>query len=80
MNSPYGDHPKLWIELCDGLIEYAEHDKELKDGLAWIDRKFNDNGKNSIYDIILAVLSHDGVQSENIKSFMKDLMRKEKND
>ena len=63
-------------KFCDELILMSEHDKELKDGLQWLEKQFSDDGKNSIYDIIWKhiIMRHDDSE-ERLSSFMKNLTR-----
>ena len=76
---------KHWITFCDELILASGQDQELRMGLAWLDKRFNDGGKLSMYEILWRVIFTNpkrfvGQENNtlNMESFMKGLTRKEK--
>lgn len=51
-------HP-FFKKMVDELVEYAEFDAELKDGIKWLDEQAQKKGV-SFYDIVFEVLyKHD---------------------
>tara|TARA_Y100000310_G_C20674177_1_gene811982 strand:+ start:2686 stop:2922 length:237 start_codon:yes stop_codon:yes gene_type:complete len=70
-----------WHIFCDELVIMSEHDEELKKGLAWLDRKFGDGGKKSIYEVLWQVIFESPkMETQNMGDFMKNLTRKPKNE
>ena len=70
---------KYWEAFCDELVIMSEKDQELKEGLAWIDRTFNDGGKRSFYESLWHVMMV-SPNEQNTDDFMKNLTRKPKNE
>ena len=70
---------QYWEAFCDELVIMSEHDEELKKGLAWLDRKFGDSGKKSIYEILWQVIFESPrMERQNMGDFMKGITRKYK--
>ena len=45
----------FFTKMVDDLIDFAEHDPELADGIKWLDEKAREKGI-SFYDIVFEVL------------------------
>ena len=55
----------FFIKMVDELIDFSEHDKELSDGIKWIDKLAQEQGI-SFYDMIYKILyQHDMNQRVN---------------
>lgn len=55
----------FFIKMVDELVEFSEHDKELNDGIKWIDKLSQEQGI-SFYDMIYKILyQHDMNQRVN---------------
>ena len=70
---------QYWEAFCDELVIMSEIDQELKEGLAWIDKTFNDGGKKSFYEAVWQVIMTNP-KGYNTDDFMKNLTRKPKNE
>ena len=53
----------LFSELVDDLIRFAEHDRELADGIRWLDGQAQKRGI-SFYDMVFEVLYNHNADSE----------------
>lgn len=63
-------HPDYFTKLVDGLIEYADDDPELKDGIVYLDKEAHKRGI-TFYDMVYEVfLKYD--QSKRVKEWVKD--------
>ncbi len=55
----------FFIKMVDELVEFSEHDKELNDGIKYIDKQAQEKGI-SFYEMIYAILfQHDMNQRVN---------------
>jgi len=49
----------FFIKMIDNLVDFADHDPELKDGLAYVDKQAQEKGV-SFYDMVYQILyKHD---------------------
>jgi len=49
----------FFIKMVDDLVDFADHDPELKDGLRWVDAEAQKKGL-SFYDMVYQILyKHD---------------------
>ena len=66
-----------WIKFCDELILASSDDEELKDGLAWLDKK-SQEADISFYDMLWNVLMLDPTNrsDDEMDSFMQNITRK----
>ena len=49
----------FFIKMVDDLVDFADHDPELKDGLAYVDKQAQEKGV-SFYDMVYQILyKHD---------------------
>ena len=53
----------FFTKMVDELVEFAEHDPELKDGLQWLDSEAQKKGI-SFYDMVYQVLYRHDVNSK----------------
>jgi len=53
----------FFTRMVDELVEFAEHDPELKDGLQWLDSEAQKKGI-SFYDMVYQVLYRHDVNSK----------------
>lgn len=53
----------FFTRMVDELVEFAEHDPELKDGLQWVDSEAQKKGI-SFYDMVYQVLYRHDVNSK----------------
>ena len=53
----------FFTRMVDELVEFAEHDPELKDGLQWLDSEAQKKGL-SFYDMVYQVLYRHDVNSK----------------
>ena len=53
----------FFTKMVDELVEFAEHDPELKDGLQWLDSEAQKKGV-SFYDMVYQVLYRHDVNSK----------------
>ena len=55
--------------MVDELVEFSEHDKELADGIKWLDKLSQEQGI-SFYDMVFNILyQHD--MKEKVSKFVK---------
>jgi hypothetical protein len=68
-----------WIKFCDELILASSDDEELKDGLAWLDKK-SQKDNISFYDILWNVLMLDPINrfDDEMGDFMQSITRRYK--
>jgi len=53
------DNTQFFTKMVDQLVEFSEHDPELKDGIQWLDEQAQKKGI-SFYDMVFDVLyKHD---------------------
>ncbi|MBF85150.1 MAG: hypothetical protein CL489_11875 [Acidobacteria bacterium] len=45
----------FFIKVVDDLIDFADNDPELKDGIRWVDKQANEKGI-SFYDMVYEIL------------------------
>ena len=57
-------------KMVDELIEFSEHDKELKEGIQWLDKQAQEKGI-SFYDMVFEVLYNHDVNSK-AKKWLKE--------
>ena len=49
----------FFIKMIDNLVDFADHDPELKDGLVYVDKQAQEKGV-SFYDMVYQILyKHD---------------------
>ena len=59
-----------FTKMVDELVEFAEHDQELKDGMQWLDKEAAKKGI-SFYDMVYQVLYRHDVNSK-AKEWLSD--------
>ena len=60
----------FFTKMVDELVDFAEHDPELKEDMQWVDREAFRKGK-SFYDLIYEILYRHDV-NEKAKEWLKN--------
>ena len=53
----------LFTKIVDDLIDFADHDPELKDGIKWVDKQASEKGI-SFYEMVYEILYKHETQSK----------------